>query len=83
MMITRQVFLDLSVSQYSLVGGPFCINLSRMDPLVKPPPATLPTLIYHQPSTIYHQPGPGGEVEAALSLPSTINQDLVERWSKN
>ena len=33
-LITQQVkrflFLDSSVSQYSLVGGPFCINLSRM-----------------------------------------------------
>jgi len=41
-LITQQVkcfcFLDLSVSQYSLVGGPFCINLSRIALLFKTQP---------------------------------------------
>lgn len=50
MLYTAGSVLDASVSQYSLVGGPFCINLSRMALLLKhtPPPPHTPQMFYPQ-----------------------------------
>lgn len=60
------LFLDLSVSQYSLVGGPFCINLSRIALLFKHNPSQLNigVFIFFLPSN----EDSGGEVEEKLSI---------------
>lgn len=56
------MFLDLSVSQYSLVGGPFCINLSRIALLLKHTPSQLNIIV------LSSNRGSGGEVEEKLSI---------------
>ena len=58
------MFLDSSVSQYSLVGGPFCISLSRMALLLQKH-----TLFPAEMSFIdLKLRGSGGKVEEKLSI---------------
>lgn len=56
------MFLELSVSQYSLVGGPFCINLSRIALLLKHTPSQQNIVV------LPSNRGSGGEVEEKLSI---------------